>query len=33
MTQRYLKARDDKLQQALAVLDKPRTAAQVAEAA
>lgn len=33
MTQRYLKARDDKLQEALAVLDRPRTAAHDAEAA
>jgi hypothetical protein len=33
MTQRYLKARDDKLQEALAVLDRPRIAAQDAEAA
>jgi hypothetical protein len=33
MTQRYLKARDAKLQEVLAVLDRPRTAAHDAEAA
>jgi integrase len=33
MTQRYLKARDDKLQEALAVLDRPRIAAPVDKAA
>ncbi|MFM0224138.1 tyrosine-type recombinase/integrase [Paraburkholderia dipogonis] len=33
MTQRYLKAREAKLQEALAVLDRPRVSAQVAEAA